>query len=179
MGNGGFQVKTAGDRNSDNFVIERSEDGGKLAEAFGVAACSEADKELAADAKNIATFESAGKRNVFQLSELGEGLSERRRLAPAGLRSEREDYRQFIENDGGIFHEHAVGKIRFRGKRNNASTQFAEQLLVSVVLSLGGEQINGFAVDEGKLAIDNGRADGTCDSGEHGKHRSLHENDAR
>src|SRR5258708_20555029 len=111
MGNGGFQVKTAGDRNSDNFVIERSEDGGKLAEAFGVAACSEADKELAADAKNIATFESAGKRNVFQLSELGEGLSERRRLAPAGLRSEREDYPQFIENDGGGFPHNPIRKI--------------------------------------------------------------------
>jgi len=44
-----------------------------------------------------------------------------------------------------------------------------------VVLLLGGGQINGLAVDEGKLAIDNGWTDGTCDSGEHGKQRSLHE----
>ncbi len=102
-------------------------------------------------------------------------MSERWRLAPAGLRSEREDYRQFIKNDGGIFDKHGVRKTGFGTKRNNAGTQFAQQLLVGMVLLPGGGQIDGFAVNEGKLAIDDGRADGTCDGGEHGKQRSLHE----
>src|SRR5258708_23274767 len=103
MGDGGFQMKTAGNGNGDDFVMVRSEDGRELADAFGVAACSEADEELAADAKNIATFESPRKRNVFQLSKLGEGLSERRGLATAGLRSEGQEQCPFIANDGGIF----------------------------------------------------------------------------
>src|SRR6266566_69604 len=49
---------------------------GKLADAFGVAAPGKADKELAADAKDVATFESAGKRNVLELSKRGERLSQ-------------------------------------------------------------------------------------------------------
>ncbi len=130
-------MKTAGDGNGDDFVMVRSEDGGKLAEAFGVAACSEADEELAGDAKNIATFESPGERNVFQLSKPGEGMSKRRGLATAGLRSEREDYRQFIENDGRIFDKHGVWEIGLGGKRDNAGAQLPEQNLIGVVLLLG------------------------------------------
>src|SRR6267154_965424 len=175
MGDGGLQMKTAGDGDGDDFVMVRSEDGGKLADAFGVAARSEADEELAADAKNIATLESPGKRDVFQLSKLGKGLSERRGLTTASLRSEGQDHCQFIENDGGIFDKDGVWEIELGGKRNNAGTQFAEQNLIRMVLLLGGRQIDGLAVDEGKLAMDDGRADGTCDSGEHGRQRSLHE----
>src|SRR6266403_2260604 len=141
MGDGGFQMKTAGDGNGDDFVMVRSEDGGKLAEAFGVAACGKADEELAVDAKNIATLESPGKRDVFQFSKLGEGLSERRGLATAGPRSEGQDHCQFIENDGGIFDKHGVWEIGLGGKRNNAGAQFAEQNLIRVVLLLGGGQI--------------------------------------
>ena len=44
-----------------------------------------------------------------------------------------------------------------------------------MVLLLGGGQIDGLAVDEGKFAMDDGRADGSGDGGEHGKQRSLHE----
>ena len=76
MGDGGLQMKRAGDGNGDDFVMVRSEDGGKLADAFGVAAPGKADKELAADAKDVATFESAGKRNVLELSKRGERLSQ-------------------------------------------------------------------------------------------------------
>src|SRR6266702_6489390 len=71
-----LQMKTAGNGNGDDFIVVRRKNGGKLADAFGVAALGEADKELSADAKNIATFERAGKRNRFELSKLGEGLSE-------------------------------------------------------------------------------------------------------
>ena len=113
-------MKTAGDGNGDDFVIVWGEDSGKLADAFGVATLCEADKKPAANAKNVATFESSGKRDIFQLAKLGEGLSERLSLATARLRSERQDYRQFIENDGGIFDKHGVRKVRLRGERNNA-----------------------------------------------------------
>ena len=168
-------MKAAGDGNGDYFIVVQRKNGGKLADAFRVAARSEANKELSADAKDITTFESAGKRNVFQLSKSGERPRKRWRFTAAGLRSERQDHRQFIEDDGGIFNKDGVWEIGFGGKRDNAGAQLAEQLLVSVVLLLGGGQINGLAVNERKFAIDDGWANGTCDSGEHGKQRSLHE----
>src|SRR6267143_1113952 len=117
-------MKAAGDGNGDNVIIVRRKNGGKLADAFGVAAPGKADKELAADAKDVATFESGG-------------------------------------------------------QRNDASTQFAEQLFVSAVLLLGYGQIDGLAIDEGKFAIDDGWADGTRDGCKHSDRESLHENDAR
>ncbi len=43
------------------------------------------------------------------------------------------------------------------------------------MLLLGGDQIDGLAINERKFAINDGWADGTCDGGEHGKQRSLHE----
>jgi hypothetical protein len=175
---GGFEMQAAGDGNGDDFIVVRRKDGGELADAFGVAAPGEADENFSVEAQDIAAFERAGKRNVFELSKLGEGLSNRRRFAAASLRAQRKYYRQFIENDGGIFDEHGVGKIGFSGKRDNARTQFAEQVLVSAVLLLGGGQINGLAVDEGKLATDDGGADGACDGCEHCGRVSLHENDA-
>ncbi len=38
MGDGGFQMKAAGDGNGDDFIVVRSKNGGKLADAFRVAA---------------------------------------------------------------------------------------------------------------------------------------------
>ena len=179
MRDGRFQMKAAGDGNGDDFIVVRRKDGGKLADAFGVAPPCEAGKQLAADAKDITAFENAGKKNVFNLSKLGERFSKRRSFAAAGLRSEREDYRQLIENDGGIFDEHRVGKIGLGGKRSNAGAQFTEQLFVSVMLLLSGGQIDGFAVDKRKFAMDDSWANGTRDGGEHFNRESLHENHAR
>ena len=179
MRDGRFQMKAAGDGNGDDFVVVRRKDGGKLADAFGIAPPCDADKELAADAKDITAFESAGKRNVFQLSKLGEGLGERRRFTAASFRSEREDHRQFIEHDGGIFNENGVGKIGLGRERNNAGAQFAEKVFIGMVLLLSCGQINGFAVDEGKLATDDGWTNGAYDGCEHFNRASLHENHAR
>lgn len=61
---GGFEMQTTGNGHGDDFVIMRSEDGGQLVNAFGVTAPSEADEKFAADAKDVATFEGAGERNV-------------------------------------------------------------------------------------------------------------------
>jgi len=178
MRDGRFQMKAAGDGNGDDFIVVRSKNGGKLADAFGVAAPGKADKELAADAKDVPTFKSAGKRNVLELSKRGERLSERGRFAAAGRRSEGQDHRQFIENDGGVFDEHRVRKIGLGRQRNDANAQFAEQLFVSAVLLLGYGQIDGLTIDEGKFAIDDGWADGTGDGCKHSNRKSLHENDA-
>ena len=175
MRDGRFQMQAAGDGNGDDFIAVRRKNSGKPANAFRVAALGEADKELSADAKDIAAFESAGKCNIFKLSKPGESVSQRLGLATASFRSERKDYRQFIENDGRVFNKHGVGKSGFGGKRNDAGTQFAEELFVSMMLLPGGGQINGLTVDEGKFAIDYGWADGTRYGGEHGKQKSLHE----
>ena len=75
-GYGRFQMQAAGDGNGDNFVAVRRKNGGKLADAFRIAALSEADKELSTDAQNVAAFQSAGKRDVFELSKLGERFGE-------------------------------------------------------------------------------------------------------
>ena len=96
----------------------------------------------------------------------------------AGFRSERKDYRQFIENDGGIFHKHGVGKVRLGGERNNADTQPFEQLFVSAVLSLGCRQVDGLAVDERKFAMNYSWTDGARDGSKHDNRESLHENGA-
>src|SRR5260370_14737889 len=111
-------MEAAGDGNGDDFIIVRRENGVELADAFRVAALRETDKKLAANAKDIAAFEGAGKGQVFELSKPGERLSKRRRLAAAGRRSERQDHRQFIENDGGVFEEHGVGQFRVCRERN-------------------------------------------------------------
>ncbi len=175
---GGFEMQTAGDANGADFIVVWRKDGGKLADAFGVAAPGEADENLSVEAQDIAAFESAGERDVFELSKLGERLRERSGFAAARLRAQRQDYRQFIENYGGIFHEHGVGEIGFGRKRDNARAQFAQQVFVGVVLLLGNGQINGLAVDEGKFAVDDGGADGAGDGCEHCSRESLHENDA-
>src|SRR6267378_1299932 len=75
MRDGRFQMKAANNGNGDDFIVVRRENGGKLADAFRVAALGEADKKLSANAKDVATFESARKRNVFELSKFGERLS--------------------------------------------------------------------------------------------------------
>ena len=132
-----FQMKAAGDGNGDDFIVVRRKNGAELANAFGVAAPRKADEELSTDAEDIPAFERAGKKYVFELSKLGESVSERLSFATPSSRSERQDHRQFIEHDGRIFNKHGVGKSRLGGKRNNAGAQFTEQLLVSVVLFLG------------------------------------------
>jgi hypothetical protein len=175
---GGFEMKATGHRYRDDFIVVGRKNGGKLADAFGVAALGEADKEFSADAQDIATFESAGKRNGFELAKLGERLSERRRFAAAGFRAKRQNHGQFIEDDGGVFDERGVGKIGLGGKRNNAGAQVAKKDFVRVVLLLSGSQIDGIPTNEGKFAIDDGRADGTCDGCEHFDRESLHEYDA-
>ena len=58
MGDGGFQVEAAGDGDGDDFVIVRGEDGGELADAFGVGARGEADVERAVDAEDVAAFDA-------------------------------------------------------------------------------------------------------------------------
>src|SRR2546427_13240591 len=103
MRNGGFQMKAAGDGNGDYFIVVRRKNGGKLADAFRVAARGEANKELSADAKDITTFESAGKRNVFQLSKSGERPRKRWRFTAAGLRSRGQGPPQIIGEEWGDF----------------------------------------------------------------------------
>src|SRR5712692_6685103 len=116
MRDGGLEMKATGDRNDDDFIIVGRKNRGKPADAFAVAAPREADKELSANAQDIATFESARRRNVFELSKFRERFSERRRLATASLRSQRQNHRQFIENDGRIFDEHGVRRSGSAGR---------------------------------------------------------------
>lgn len=87
VGDGRFEMQAAGGGHGDDFVLVRSEDGSELANAFGVAAPGEADKKLAADAKDISTFEGAGKSDVFERSKRRKRLGERSRFWAARLRA--------------------------------------------------------------------------------------------
>src|SRR4029077_7352783 len=98
IGRGGLQMQAAGHRNGDDFVVVPSEESRELADAFGIASFGEADKEFAADAKNVAAFERAGEGDVFKLSEFRKGLRERSTLAAAGFRAQRQYHGDFIED---------------------------------------------------------------------------------
>ena len=87
VGDGGLEVQGAGDGQSDDFVLVRSEDGSELANAFGVAAPSKADKKFTADTKDVAALESAGKGDVGELSKGRKGFGERGRFGAARLRA--------------------------------------------------------------------------------------------
>lgn len=133
-GDGGLEMQTARRWDGDDFVMPGREDGGELSNAFGIAAFGDADKKLAADAENVATFECAGESDVREFTKFREGLRERGSFGAAGCGTEREDDGEFIENDGGIFYKHRIGKIRLGGEGKDTSTECFEKLLVGLVL---------------------------------------------
>ena len=178
-GNGGFQMKAASDGNDDDFVGVRSKNGRELADAFGVAALREADKKFSADAKDVAALKSPGKNDVLELSKFRERLRKRGGFTAAGLRAQRQDHRQFIENDSGIFDKHGIRKIGLGSKRNKAGAETFEKLLIGMMLLPRSGEINRLAIDEREFTIDNGRTDGACDGSEHLEHESLHESCAK
>jgi hypothetical protein len=117
----------------------------------------------------------AGQRDGFELSKLRERLCERGSFGAARFGAKRQDDSQLVENDGGVFDEHGIGKSRFRRQRNEPCTEFFKKVLVGTVLLLRAGKIDRFSVDKGEFAMDDGRTDGTRYSSEHGKTGSLHE----
>ena len=69
-----LEMKAARDTDRRDFVAIRLENRIELPDAFGIGAAGEADKKFAANAKNIAAFHSAGKRDAFELAKFCEGL---------------------------------------------------------------------------------------------------------
>ena len=175
IGDGRFEMQAASHRNRDDFVAERLQNLGELAYAFGVAPLGEANKKFPANAKYVTTFESSRQRDVGELSIFRERLRQRNGFAPPALRAEWQDHRQLIKNDGWVFDKHGIGKIRFGRKGNDTSAQFFEKRFVGVMLLLSSGQVNRFAIDKGKLAMDNGRADSARDRSKHDEERSVHD----
>ena len=176
VGDGGLEVEAAGDGDGNDFVLVWSEGGSKLAKALGVAAFGETDIKFAADAKDVATFERAGKREVFELSKGRKGFGERSRFGAARLRAERQDDGQLVEDDGRVFDEHGIRKPGLGRKREDAGPQFFQERFIGAVLLPRFCEIDGLAIDERDFAMDNGGTDGARDGGEHGEEWSLHEN---
>ena len=106
---GGFQMETPGDWNWHDFVVVRGENGGELADTFGIGACGLADVESAIDAEDVATFDGGGSGDVGEFAERYQGFRERFSFGLARFCAEREDDGGFVEHDGGIFDEHRVG----------------------------------------------------------------------
>ena len=162
-------MQAAGDRDGDYIVVVRGEDGRELANALGVGACGSSDIESAVDTEYIAPFERTGRSDIRELAKFFKGSSERSGFGAARFGAQRKDHSEFIENDGGIFDEHGIGKRRFRGERDDCDAEVLQELLIGTMLFAGFLEVDGEAVEEGEFAIDHGGADGAGDSGEHGR----------
>ena len=127
-------MQAAGHRDADDFVIVWGEDGGELANAFGIAAFGEADEKFAADPKYITALERAGKSDVFEFAKFRDGVGERCGFGAPRFCAERENDGEFIEDDGGIFDKHGIGKMRLGGEGNDTSAEFFQKHFVSVML---------------------------------------------
>ena len=69
-------MQAAAHRDGDDFVAVRLNDVRQLADAFGMAAPREADKELSANAKNVAAFERSREQDVLEFAVFRELLLE-------------------------------------------------------------------------------------------------------
>lgn len=172
-------MQASGHGGRDDFIVVRREDGGELADAFGVAALGETDEELAADAQNVAALQRAGKGDVLELAKFGDGLRKRHGFRAARFGAQGKDDSEFVEDDGGIFDEHGIGKIRRGGERDDMSAEFFEKLFVGVMLGLRGLEIDWLARDEAQLAIYDSGTDGASDGSLHRARASLHEKFAK
>jgi len=148
-GDRGLEMQAAGHRDGDDFVIVPFEDGGELADAIGIAALRDTDKEFAADAKNIAAFEGTWKRDVLKFAKLGKGWCERRGFRTARGGAQRKDHGEFVQDDSGILDEHGIGKIRLSGKGNDAGAEAFEKLFVDVMLLARDLEVDRLACNEG------------------------------
>jgi hypothetical protein len=61
-------------------------------------------------------------------------------------------------------------------KRYDSRAQLCQEHFVSLVLLLCPPQVDGLALDERKLTMNDGRAHGAGDGGQHKEASSLHEN---
>ncbi len=86
----------------------------------------------------------------------------------AGSGAERQDDGELVEDDGGIFDKHGIGKGGLFGKGDDASAERGEKRFVGAVLGAGLGEINGLARDESELTVDDAGTDGARDGGEHG-----------
>ena len=160
-------MEATGHRNGDDFVVVRREDGGELADAFGVGARGLADVECAVDAEDVAAFDCGGRGDVREFAERSESFCERFGFGLARFCAERKDDGEFVENDGGIFHEHGIGESGFRRERVNVDAEFREEMFVDGVLALGLGDVDGFAFDKSEFAVGEGGAYGASYGGEH------------
>src|SRR5260370_41662560 len=100
-----------------------------------------------------------GRETYSSLRNL-ESASASEGASAAGVRSERQDHRQFVENDGRVFDKHGIGEAGLSRKRNEACAEFLQKRFVGAVLFLSGGEIDELAVNEGELAMNDGGAEG-------------------
>jgi hypothetical protein len=153
ISHGGFEVEAAGNGNGDDFVIVRGEDGGELADAFGVGACGLANVESAIDAEYVAAFDGGGRGDVGEFAECSESFCEGLGFWLAGFRAKGKDDSEFVEDDCGVFYEHGIGEGWFGGERMDSDAQFCEEMFVGSVLRLSFGDVDGLAIDEGEFAV--------------------------
>jgi hypothetical protein len=162
-----LEMKAARDADRSDFVALRLENRVELPDAFGIGAAGEAGEKFAADAKNIAAFHGAGKRDAFELAKFCEGLGYGRCFWTPRFGAERHDHRKLIENDSRVFDKHRVGQSGFSGQGDDAGAEFSEKCFVGAVLGLRSAEVDGLALNEEKLAVHESRTDGACDGGKH------------
>ena len=162
-----LEMKAARDANRIDFVAMRLENRVELLDAFGIGAAGEADKKFAANAKNIAAFHGAGKRDVLELAKFCEDLRQGRRFWTPRFGAQRHDHRKFIENDSRVFDKHRVGQSGFGGQGDDAGAELSEKRFVGAVLGLRFAEVDGLARNEEQLAVQESGTDGTRDGSQH------------
>jgi hypothetical protein len=146
-------MEASGDGNRDNSVVVRPKDGSELTYALGIGAGGLADVERAVDAQHVATFDGGWCGDVGEFAKWSKRLRQRLGFGLAGFCAEREDHGEFVEDDGRVFDEHGIGKLRLGGHRVDVYAELREEAFVSGVLLLGFREVDGLAFDEGELAL--------------------------
>lgn len=168
-GDGRFEMQTAGHWHADDLVAMRRNNAGQLRDAFGIAASGEANIKFAAETKNVASLDGAGKLDVFEPAKRFECSGDGGGFWAPGFSAERKNNSQFVEHQGGVLDEHGVREIGFGRKRDDARAESAEEILVGVMLCVGFGEIDGLASNETEFALRKCRTDGASNGGKHGE----------
>ena len=148
QGDGGLEVQAGRHPNGDDLVMVRREDGGELANAFGVAAFRGADEKFAADAQNVAALKIAWQSNILKFTKFRNGFGERHGFQTPRFCAERKNDGELIKDDGGILDEHGIGEIWLGGEGHDTSAEFFEKLFVGVMLLARDLEIDRLARDK-------------------------------
>ena len=79
-----------------------------------------------------------------------------------GRRPRASDHRDFVEYDGGVLDEHAIGQVRRGRQPPHLGAQAGKHRFVGLVLAPCARDVEGFTHEMGQFAVRQGRTDFAC-----------------